>query len=146
MNRADSTQESWIEASRESGFGLATVVSGSMSPVLNVGDKVYVKFADQKKYCIGDVVVFPASDHLTVHRIVGKFFTQKGTLFVHKGDAAKLMAVGIVKQEHILGTAIIVRKGSEVIPVSSHLSKTIRVLSPFYSLLAAVLWLRRTIA
>jgi hypothetical protein len=83
--------------------------------------------------------------HLTVHRIVGKILTPKGIFLVHKGDAARLMAVGTVKQEHILGTAIIAYKDSRVISVSHHPSKIVRVLSPFYSLLATALWLRRMI-
>jgi signal peptidase I len=78
MNCATSTRESWIEASRESGFGLATVVSGSMSPVLNVGDKVYVKFSDQINYRIGDVVVFPTPPDSSSH--CGKNFNSQGNI------------------------------------------------------------------
>lgn len=144
MNSNEAQRDLWIEALKESGFGMASVASGSMSPVLNVSDKVYVKFDVQPEYKIGDIVVFPVADSLMMHRIVGSLWTPQGRLFIHKGDAASAMAFGLVKQEQILGRPIIVKKDSEVMSVSSFSKpRVIRLLSPLYSLLVMVLWLRR---
>lgn len=146
MNQAEVAKKLWITALKESGFGLATVVSGSMAPVLNVGDKVYVKLAAQTNYELGDIVVFSVADSLMVHRIVGRFWTPQGRLYIHRGDAAGIMAFGIVKQEHILGSAIIAQKDGKIISISSlYKPREIRYLSLFYSLMPMVLWLKRMI-
>ena len=144
IDNHDAARNLWIEDLEQSGFGMATIASGSMSPVLNVGDKVYVKFGDQSNYKTGEIVVFPVADSLMTHRIVGSLWTPRGKLFIHRGDNASAMAFGLVKQEQILGRPIIANNDSKVISVSSlPRPRTIKLLSPYYSLLALALLLRR---
>jgi signal peptidase I len=148
MDSSEANRDLWIEAVKKSGFGVATVASGSMSPVLNVGDKVYVRLGTLSYYGTGDIVVFTVADSLMIHRIIGSLWTPQGILFIHKGDNASAMAFGLVKQEQILGRPIIVKKGSKMILVSSlPKPRASRLQSPFYSLLAlercVVSWLKR---
>ena len=144
IDNHDDTKSLWIEDLKQSGFGMATIASGSMSPVLNVGDKVYVKFSDRSNYKIGDIIVFPVADSLMVHRIVGKLWTPKGKYLIHKGDHAGARA-GLVKQDLILGKPVALKKDNKVITVSSlPKPRTIMLFSPFYSAQAMTLLLRRT--
>lgn len=151
MNSKEAKRDLWIEALKTLGIGLATVAGDCMSPVLNVGDKVYVKLSDPSYYRTGDIVVFPVADSLMMHRIVGSLWTPQGKLFMHRGDETSAMAFGLVKQEQILGRIIIGTKDSKVILASS-LPKpwTIRLLSPFYSLLAldrcVVIWIQKCLS
>ena len=50
------------------GYGAAVVLSGSMEPVLSVGDLIIVREAES--YQKNDIVVFQDKDSLVVHRIV----------------------------------------------------------------------------
>ncbi len=63
------------------GVGAAVVLSGSMSPALQVNDLVVVKETD--RYKTGDIVVYQSGAELIVHRIVAQ---QEGRL-VTRGDA-----------------------------------------------------------
>jgi signal peptidase I len=148
MNSSEAKIDLWIEALKKSGFGMAVIASWSMSPVLNFGDKVYVRIDATSYYGIGDIIVFPVTDSLMIHRIVGSLWTPQGKFFIHKGDNASAMAFGMIKQEQVLGRAIIAKKDGKIILVSSlPRPRAIRLQSPFYSLLAlercVVSWLKR---
>lgn len=127
----------WIEVLKKSGTAMVTVAGGSMSPLLDVGDKVYVERGRPASYRKGDIVVFPVANSLMIHRIVSSFSILKGKFFVHKGDKANIMAFGLIKQEQILGRAVRVKKGKEEIAAFSLLHpRAVRLLAPLYSLLA----------
>lgn len=63
------------------GFGMATVLSGSMEPTYHVDDVIFVVASDH--YAEDDVVVFQSGNILVVHRII-RF---EGDLVVTQGDA-----------------------------------------------------------
>lgn len=63
------------------GYGCAVVLSGSMEPVLQVDDLIFVKA--QEDFQVGDIVVFQDGASLTVHRLI---FIDEQTA-VTKGDA-----------------------------------------------------------
>ncbi len=63
------------------GVGAAVVMSGSMSPALEVDDIVIVKATDERD--IGDIVVYESSGTLVVHRITDI----SGDTVTTKGDA-----------------------------------------------------------
>ena len=121
-----------------------------MSPVLDVGDKAYVKLCDPSCCRAGDIVVFPVADSLMMHRIVGRLWTPHEKLIVHKGDTASAMAFGLIKQERILGRVIIVKKDSKIV-LAPALPKprAIGLLSRVYSLLAlercVLVWLESSL-
>jgi signal peptidase I len=62
------------------GYRTYSVVSGSMSPTLDVGDVIYVTDGEPK---VGDIVVLNVDGQLVTHRIVG---LENGG-FITKGDA-----------------------------------------------------------
>jgi len=64
---------------------LLAVKSGSMYPVLEVGDVILMQPVSQEEIEVGDVVIFykPGTGELVVHRVVGK--TSEG--LYTKGDA-----------------------------------------------------------
>lgn len=148
MNSNEAETDLWIETLRRSGFGIATAAGGCMSPVLDVGDKAYVKLCDPSCCRAGDIVVFPVADSLMMHRIVGRLWTPHEKLIVHKGDTASAMAFGLIKQERILGRVIIVKKDSKIVSASAlPKPRAIGLLSRVYSLLAlercVLVWLRK---
>ena len=72
------------------GYGAAIVMSGSMSPALEVGDLVIVKEVSeegktaQEDLSVGDVVIFEDGESFVIHRVIEKNESQK--TFTTKGD------------------------------------------------------------
>lgn len=72
------------------GYGAAIVMSGSMSPALNVGDLVIVKDVSeengtgQEDLSVGDVVIFEDGDSFVIHRVIEKNDSER--TFTTKGD------------------------------------------------------------
>lgn len=64
---------------------LLTVKSGSMEPILSVGDVIIIEPISRQDLEVGDVVVFykPGTDQLIVHRVIRK--TEQG--IYTRGDA-----------------------------------------------------------
>lgn len=63
------------------GIGAAVVLSGSMSPALEVNDVVLVRETDS--YQVGDIVVYQSGQTLIVHRMIAK----DGKTIITQGDA-----------------------------------------------------------
>lgn len=63
------------------GTGAAVVLSGSMSPALEVDDLVLVR--EKEHYETGDIVVYQSGYELIVHRIIA----QEGEFITTQGDA-----------------------------------------------------------
>lgn len=72
------------------GYGAAIVMSGSMSPALEVGDLVIVKEVSeegtvrQEDLSPGDVIVYEDGDSYVIHRIIEK--NEPDKIFITKGD------------------------------------------------------------
>lgn len=80
------------------------VAEKSMSPLINIGDKILIEKTAASAFKIGEIIVFKTNTFLIVHRIVGKFKIKKNCFFIHKGD--KSFIPGIVKEDSILGKVI----------------------------------------
>lgn len=83
------------------GFGLAEVVSDSMSPEINKGDVIMV--VPQDEYEVGDVVAFYDSIGLLTHRIVSQ--NEDGS-FVTQGDNNDSNDNEALKKEYIIGKVV----------------------------------------
>lgn len=75
----------FLMGSRLLGFRVFNVISGSMTPVYNVGDLIYVQKVDPEEVKVGDDITFVMNEELSVatHRVV-EINTEKG-YFVTKG-------------------------------------------------------------
>lgn len=71
------------------GTGAAVVLSGSMSPALEVNDLILVQ--KKEHYGAGDIVVYQSGAELIVHRIIA----QEGKRVTTKGDANSVADVPI---------------------------------------------------
>ncbi len=63
------------------GFGIAAVLSGSMSPALEVNDLVVIQERDS--YEPGDIIVYQSGHDLVVHRVIAR----EGNYIIAQGDA-----------------------------------------------------------
>ena len=69
------------------GFKSMVVISGSMSPTLNVGDIVITKSVDPEELAVGDVVRYRRNQVNIVHRILQVENNGGGIVLTTKGDA-----------------------------------------------------------
>ena len=71
----------------------------SMEPVLHDGDSVR---AVKGIYLPGEILAFLTGDHITIHRMVGWWFTEGRWVYLTKGDNQKGMD-GFVSPDRVLG-------------------------------------------
>jgi len=69
------------------GFKPAVVVSGSMQPLIEVGDVVFIVQARADDIRVGDVIGYVSARGLIVHRVVGYEYINNKKFLVTKGDA-----------------------------------------------------------
>lgn len=93
------------------------MISGSMSPMIEVDDIVTVSHAEPPGIQVGDVIAFMENRNIVVHRVIdvdrgeGKYF------FRHKGDAG--VASGTFTGENIIGRVTVVEKQGREINLDS---------------------------
>ena len=100
------------------GFGIATVESGSMSPVFNKGDAVII--VPQEEYNVEDIVAYRDGSSVTTHRIIEE--NLNGT-FVTKGDNNPSQDTEPLREEYIIGR---VDEETGVIPYLGYVVYVIR--------------------
>jgi len=76
----------WMEAFRRRGSGWLPVLSGSMRPLLAIGDRIRVRAGEPRRMPLGSLIVFHRQGRLIVHRLLAKREGQEGVLFRERGD------------------------------------------------------------
>lgn len=94
------------------GYSLFEVQTGSMSPEIEAGDWIIVKY--EKDYELKDIVTFEIDGDFVTHRIIHKY----GDTFVTQGDANNAKDSPIVKEQ-------IVGKTVKILPSFGIMKKTI---------------------
>ena len=79
-----------------------TVMSGSMSPEIGVGDVIVTKTVDPADIRVGDIITYAPRSYGVVitHRVVD--INDAGD-FVTKGDAVKTVDIDTVKPDQVIG-------------------------------------------
>lgn len=91
------------------GYRYYTITTGSMSPVYNVGDMIFVKLASGEEINVGDVITFNPSqdsDANLTHRVTEKIENYEGTgviCFRTRGDANKTEDSFLIDEDRVIG-------------------------------------------
>ncbi len=110
-------REMWQEAC-ERGESLSfKIASGSMSPMLKVGNVVKVSKVQPSEVRIGDVVAFQDGPYVIVHRVIGKSLSNQQIIFRHMGDAG--MSSGYIAAENLIGRVSRIEKEGRAIVLES---------------------------
>ena len=84
------------------GFGVAEVISPSMSPTINVGDVVIV--VPQDEYNVNDIVAYEDGNMVVTHRIIG---VDENGDFITKGDNPENSVDAMpLKEIYIIGKVV----------------------------------------
>lgn len=84
------------------GIQYKEILSGSMSPAINVGDIVFIKHADLDDISVSDVIAYNLGESVIVHRVVEK--TDEG--LITQGDAVEQRDANAVTDENIEGKVL----------------------------------------
>lgn len=89
------------------------VSSGSMLPLLDVGDVIKVCRVEPSVVCVGDLVAFQDGNDIIVHRIIAKKSSHNKLIFRHRGENA--VSSGFFEGKNLIGRIISVEKeGREI--------------------------------
>ena len=100
------------------------VISGSMAPLIEVGDEVVVKRVGTAELRRGDIVLYAADGALRVHRLLARRRQGGMTLLVTKGDAS-LTPDPPWRQKQLLGKAVAISREHIVLNLESRRWKAI---------------------
>jgi len=106
-------KEMWREVCEKGGSLSFKIVSGSMSPVIEVDNVVRVSRVEPSRVRIGDIVAFQSGQNVVVHRVIGKRWPGGHLYFRQMGDVCR--ASGRFPAENLIGkVTAIQKKGHEI--------------------------------
>jgi signal peptidase I len=85
------------------------IVSDSMSPIIKIGNVVTVNHVDPANIRLGDIVAFRDNQHVVVHRVIGRYRSDKQPGFYHGGDYSSTS--GRAPFNDIIGRVTAIQKG-----------------------------------
>ena len=89
------------------GIQPTTVISGSMSPAMEVGDMVIVRDVSADSIHPGTVIQFWSGEEMVIHRVVEASGEGDGRLFVTKGDANAEPDLELVSSSQVVGAVVL---------------------------------------
>ncbi len=92
------------------GKGWFRIVSGSMSPLIEINDRVLVKKVNPSEIRQKDIILFKVDDVLVTHRVVNLSRNDGKTMILQKGDASN--HASLISTDKVMGKVkAIERKG-----------------------------------
>ena len=88
------------------GIYFFNIVSGSMSPEIEINDVIIVKKSDISKLEKDDIITFLKDGKIISHRIIKKILQNDEIAFITQGDNNEVQDEGIVESEQIYGKVI----------------------------------------
>lgn len=105
---------------------LLTACSGSMAPLIRIGDKVKVKTTSTEAIGFGDIIVYREEEKLVVHRVVAKGEFDRQPFFLQKGDRSSFPFR--IPAECVLGKVSEIHKPSRCIRLNSRKGRFLNLL------------------
>ena len=124
----------WGELLAEKGELWLTARSGSMAPLITVGDRIRVEATPPEVIRFGHIVVFREGEKLVVHRVVATGKCDRECVFLQKGDCYSLPRR--IPASQVLGKVSEVHKLSRRIRLESPRGRFLNLLLAMRSYLA----------
>ena len=105
---------------------LLTACSGSMAPLIRIGDKVKVRTTSTEAIGFGDIIVFRKEEKLVIHRAVAKGKFDRQPFFLQKGDRSSFPFR--IPAERVLGKVFEIHKPSRCIRLNSRKGRFLNLL------------------
>ncbi|HZS77035.1 MAG TPA: S24/S26 family peptidase [Ktedonobacteraceae bacterium] len=109
----------YIEAIRQGQPTWFRVASGSMRPLIHMGDSVYIEPA--QAISVGDIAAFETPEGLVIHRIVRRQTGAAGTRYLEMGDMQ--FSANWFDEQAVVGRVTLVRSGTTQIDLRLSIAK-----------------------
>jgi signal peptidase I len=93
------------------------IASGSMSPIIEVGNVVKISRVKPSHVRTGDIVAFREGQNVVVHRIIGKKRLNRELIFSHRGDDGAIS--GKIPAKDLIGRVFLIKKGEREISLNT---------------------------
>lgn len=129
-------EELYREALRKGHPLWFTVSSGSMHPLLRIGEEVYIEPATAGDLQVGEIAAFETSEGLVIHRIVQRRADQHGVRLIEMSDVH--LRAEPVESEAAIGRVVAIGRGKQHIdlrrPIAQKCGRvTARIRYRFYT-------------
>ncbi|HVB73493.1 MAG TPA: hypothetical protein VNE38_08045 [Ktedonobacteraceae bacterium] len=111
----------YIQAVRQGQSTWFRVISGSMRPILQIGDAVYIQPATLDSLQVGEIAAFETPDGLVIHRVAHIRNTVSPAQFLEMGDV--LLRANWVDEQALVGRVTEIRRGRRLVNLQSPLAK-----------------------
>ena len=118
----------WEDLYRKKQKSWLSILSGSMIPLLQIGDEVLVHVVNPAEIRVGDMIVYKSNDKLIVHRVIRNY---NSSSFLQKGD--NTTTAEIVSSKDVIGTVIAIRKGTRIFYPDKGFGKIINLILTVFS-------------
>ena len=109
---ANLIQEMQEELFRQNGRGWFRVASGSMSPLIEINDRIFAVKLYEKIPKAGDIILFKVNDTFVCHRALSIYKTNGKTSIFQKGDSS---AYGnVIDLDCIIGKIVAIEKADNI--------------------------------
>jgi len=100
--------KTWVEEFEKTGAGWLQILSGSMAPLIQKWDRIYVEKVDLSKIHRGDIITFWRSGVLITHRVIKKMQHGDEMSFVERGD--QYFTHSIISSSSVIGKVKQIKK------------------------------------
>jgi len=111
----------YIEALRKGQPLWFRVASGSMHPLLRVGEQVRIEPATAEQIQVGEIIAFETGEGLVIHRIVQRVQENADLQLVEMSDVH--FRAGPVDREAVVGRVVAIRQGNTRIDLQRTLAQ-----------------------
>jgi signal peptidase I len=103
--------------------GWFRIISGSMSPLIEINDRALVKKVDTSEIKLGDIILFKNDGTSVTHRVI-RFSRQDGIVLVlQKGDASNYAS--FIPYDDVIGKVITIEKKGKFLNLNSYQGRVI---------------------
>ena len=113
--------KAWIEEFEKTGAGWLQILSGSMAPLIQKWDRIYVEKVDLSKIHRGDIITFWRGGVLITHRVIKKMQHGDELNFIERGD--QFFTHSIIPSSSVIGKVKQIKKNEHVYHLNSFIWK-----------------------
>jgi signal peptidase I len=111
----------FVEAIRQGQAQWFRVSSGSMFPLLRVGDAIYIEPATAREICVGEIAAFETVDGVVIHRIVGTQIKDGAIRLLQLPDVN--LRASWINESAVIGRVVAIRRGTRQINLNHPIAR-----------------------
>jgi len=103
--------DTWLEEFKKTGKGWLRILSGSMAPLIETGNQIFIEKISPSKIHIGDIITFWKGNILVTHRVIRKVRKGRNLYFIERGD--RYLRHSLIASRSLMGKVRQIKKGTK---------------------------------